>query len=55
MRLANFKISKIKLETFYRKKGKTDFAVDPRIPINFRPLKWIITPQQINRNQIMQK
>jgi hypothetical protein len=54
-RLANFKLnpdkSLIKKEkdwVFIKKKGKTDSNVHPRIPVNFKPRKWIITPQQVN-------
>jgi hypothetical protein len=56
MRLANFKMNpektiskKGKGWTFIKKKNKNEIKVDPRIPINFRPRKWIITQQQINK------
>jgi hypothetical protein len=56
LRLANFKMNpekamgkKGKGWTFSKKKNKIDFDVDPRVPINFRPRKWMITPQQVNK------
>jgi hypothetical protein len=56
MRLANFKMNpektiskKGKGWTFIKKKNKNEIEIDPRIPINFRPRKWIITQQQINK------
>jgi hypothetical protein len=55
MRYANFIMNpektlskKGKGWTFIKKKNKIDFDVDPRIPIDFRPRKWIITPPQVN-------
>jgi hypothetical protein len=56
MRLANFNLNpdknvskKGKGWIFIKKKSRNDFAVDPRISVNFRPLKLIITLQQVNR------
>jgi hypothetical protein len=56
MRLANFKMNPEKAITkkgrgwtFIKKKSKNEFEADPRIPINFRPRKWLITPQQVNK------
>jgi hypothetical protein len=54
MRFYNFKLVNKNLRKYgdgcgvIKKKSKTDFDVDLRVPINFRPLKWIITPQQTN-------
>jgi hypothetical protein len=57
MRLANFKVNPDKNLrkvgrgwAFVKKKSKNDFDIDNRIPINFRPRKWIITQQQINND-----
>jgi hypothetical protein len=55
MRLANFKLDDKNFRKFgkkgwgfVKKKSKIDFDVGSRVPINFRLLKWMITPQQAN-------
>jgi hypothetical protein len=50
-RLANFKVNPDKTLTkkgrgwtFIKKKSKNEFDIDRRIPVKFKPRKWIITP-----------
>jgi hypothetical protein len=56
MQLANFKLDDNNLRKFgkkgckfVKKRCKTDFDVDPRVPINSPPIKWMITPEKTNK------